>query len=73
MTRRDVDSLLRDWDEVARTARTPAPVLQAGRVRVRGHGLSVLPLLVVAAVVVAGIAVFARSAGRHRSRDRFRR
>jgi hypothetical protein len=63
MTRRDVDSLLRDWDEVARTARTPAPVLQAGRVRVRGHGLSVLPLLVVAAVVVAGIAVFARSAG----------
>lgn len=65
MTRRDIDSLLRDWDEVARTARTPEPALRAGRVRARGggSGLSVLPLLIVAAVVVAGIAVFARSAG----------
>jgi hypothetical protein len=63
MTRQDVDSLLRDWDEVARTARTPSPAPRVGRVQVRANGLTTLPLLVVAVAVVAGIAVFARSAG----------
>lgn len=63
MTRHDVDSLLRDWDEVSRTARTPDPAVRTGRVRTRGNGPATLPLLVVAIAVVAGIAVFARPAG----------
>lgn len=61
MMRRDVDSLLRDWDEVARTAQTPTPAMRTSRVT--APGLAGLPLMVLAVVIVAGIAVFARSAG----------
>jgi hypothetical protein len=61
MTRRDVDSLLSDWDEVARTARTPTPAMRTSRVT--AQGLAGLPLMVVAALIVAGIAVLARPIG----------
>ncbi|HYO44038.1 MAG TPA: hypothetical protein VES19_12640, partial [Candidatus Limnocylindrales bacterium] len=61
MTRHDVDSLLRDWDEVSRTARTPAPSPRPPRVT--APGLASLPLIVVAAVVIAGVAVLARPVG----------
>jgi hypothetical protein len=61
MTRRDVDSLLRDWDEVARTAQTPTPAMRTSRVT--APGLAGLPLMALAAVIVIGIAVYTRPMG----------